>query len=163
MITELCPEATACRYVEEELTAATKRGATQYLAIGRNCEVEDQSLSAKVRVLSVQDLDNEALSFGLERASFCRKEITFVSWLGGGASTPDAVIATLGLIASLPPSSTLVFDYAAMDALASQMGESCNSYIDPVVLRRLLQVSGFREAQDIGEAESGVRLVKALV
>jgi hypothetical protein len=163
MTTELCPDVAVCWHVEQELTAAIERGATQYLAIGRNCEIEDSSLAAKVRSLSVLDVADEALSLELERARFCRKEITFVSWLGGGASTPDAVIATLGLIASLPVSSALVFDYAAIDALASHIGEPCDSYINPVVLRKLLRASGFRETQDLGEAESSVRLVRALV
>jgi hypothetical protein len=163
MTAELCKDVAACQFVEEELAAATKRGATQYLAIGQNCEIEDSSLSAKVRVLSVRDVGDQALSLGLERARFCPEEITFVSWLGGGASTPDAVIATLGLIASLPASTTLVFDYAAMGALASDMGEPCPAYINPDALRILLRASGFRETQHIGETENGLRLVRARV
>jgi hypothetical protein len=176
VITEICPKTVACQYVEEELTAAIKRGATQYVAIGRSCEIDESYFPGDMRVFSVEGVVGEPVSSRLDRAGFGASEITLVSWLGGSVSTPHEVFSTLRMIASLPPSSAVIFDYAvcrrradviqqtAMDALASHVGDPPSRYIDPRALQTLLHASGFREIQEISaESGTGTRLVRALV
>ena len=59
------------------------------------------------------DFESQTLAEGLDRAGFQRDQKAFFSWLGVVPYlTRSAAMETLRLVASLPPGSEIVFDYA---------------------------------------------------
>lgn len=178
MITEIETTVATCRRINDELVAAIRRGATQYLAIGSRCDLPGRQLPAEMRVLSVEkELDysgEQPVASVLRDAGLSTEKITFVSWLGGRISMPQTIVSILRFIGSLPSSSALIFDYTirrrhddlqhetSMDALASEVGNPPSWHIDPQALRTLLFASGFREIKDISAEGECRRLMLAL-
>jgi len=178
MITEIETTVAACRHINDELVAAIRRGATQYLAIGDRCDLPERQLPTEMRVFSVvKELDNageQPVGSVLRDAGLSTDRITFVSWLGGRISMPQTIVSILRFLGSLPSSSALVFDYmvrrhddlqheTSMDALASEVGDPPSWHIDPQALRTLLFASGFREIKDISAEGECRRLMLALI
>ena len=115
------------------------------------------------------DFERQTLGEGLREAGFDAGRPAFFSWLGVVPYlTENAVMATLGFIASLPAGSGVVFDYAqppesldplrrrAFDALAERVaahGEPFRAFFDPAWLAGELRRLGFGEIEDLdGEA-----------
>jgi methyltransferase (TIGR00027 family) len=111
------------------------------------------------------DFESETLADGLARAGFDAARPAFFAWLGVTPYlTHDAILATLGFIASLPSGSGVVFDYAeppdeaarahggfaAMAARVAAIGEPFRSLIDPADLARDLARLGFARIEDFG-------------
>jgi O-methyltransferase involved in polyketide biosynthesis len=178
MITEIETTVATCRRINDELVAAIRRGATQYLAIGNRCDFSERQLPTEMRVLSVeQELDSageQPVASVLRDAGLSTERITFVSWLGGRISMPQTIVSILRFLGSLPSSSALIFDYmirrhddlqheTSMDALASEVGDPPSWHIDPQALRTLLFASGFREIKDISAEGECRRLMLALI
>ena len=115
------------------------------------------------------DFETETLAAGLRQAGFDAGAPTFFSWLGVTQYlTQDAVAATLAFVASMPPGSSIVFDYtiapslltpaarSAFDALARRVaseGEPFRSFFDPAVFAKTLSDLGFAETRDITPAD----------
>jgi hypothetical protein len=179
LITETRTIVSTCRHINEELTAAIERGATQYLAIGSRCELPNGSLPADLRMLSLGSefdaVEEQPVASVLRDAGVSTDKITFVSWLGGRVGVAQTIVSLLRFIGSLPASSALIFDYmirrrhddpqreTSMDALASEVGNPPSWHIDPQALRTLLFASGFHQIKEIsGEGECR-RLMLAVV
>jgi methyltransferase (TIGR00027 family) len=194
------------RYAEDQLTAAMARGATQYVVLGAGLdtyayrnehsrlfvfEVDHPATQAWKRkqldaagiaipsslTFVPTDFEEQSLGSVLQSSGFQASEVSFFSWLGGTPYlTPEAVMATLAFIGSLPSGSGVVFDYAverssldfveqmAMDALASRVaraGEPFRLFLDPRALDRMLRAAGFHEIEDLGPAETDERYFAA--
>lgn len=190
------------RYAEDQLGAAIARGATQYVILGAGLDTYAYgSAHDRLRVFEVDypaaqilkttrlqtaaiavrsslvfvpaNFAEQPLCSDLASCGFERDQITFFSWFGGTAYvTAASAIATLGFIASLPPGSGLVFDYAierfstdsreqlALDGLASRTATTGNELrwvMDARALERLLKAAGFHEIEDLGPAEIDAR------
>jgi len=186
------------RYAEDELTAAVAHGATQYVVLGAGLDTYAyRNVHSRLRVFEVDhpatqawkrkqlddagipvpssltfvptDFEEQSLRSALEDSGFQAGEISFFSWLGVTPYlTPEAALATLAFIGSLPTGSGVVFDYAverssldpveqmAMDALASRVaraGEPFRLFLDPRALNRMLKNAGFHEVEDLGPAD----------
>jgi methyltransferase (TIGR00027 family) len=186
------------RYAEDELAAAMARGATQYVVLGAGLDTYAyRNAHPRLRVFEVDhpatqawkrkqlddagitipssltfvptDFEEQSLRSALERSSFQTGEMSFFSWLGVTPYlTPEAAMATLAFVGSLPAGSGVVFDYAverssldsveqmAMDALASRVakaGETFRLFLDPRALNRMLRAAGFHEIEDLGPVE----------
>jgi methyltransferase (TIGR00027 family) len=130
------------RYAEDELAAATARGATQYVVLGAGLDTfAYRDASSGLRVFEVDhpatqawkrrkldaagiaipsgltfvstDFEEQPLGSVLESSGFHVGEISFFSWLGVTPyATAEATIATLAFIGSLSEGSGVVFDYA---------------------------------------------------
>jgi len=119
------------------------------------------------------DFENQSLEDGLLRAGFEKRQPAFFSWLG---VTPylsrPAFDATIGFIASMPPGSGLVFDFAvdrsllsqsqqlALDALAERVaraGEPFQLFFDPAALASDLARLGFGNIEDLNSAQINAR------
>ncbi len=116
------------------------------------------------------DFERETLANGLAAAGFDPGQQTFFTWLGVVPYlTEQAVLSTLGFIASLPGGAHVVFDYsnlpasgpdqdeyaASREALASRvasLGEAFRSHFETDALRAKLTSLGFREVEDLGPA-----------
>jgi methyltransferase (TIGR00027 family) len=110
------------------------------------------------------DFEKQSLSEGLAAARFERSHLTFFSWLGVTPYlTREAMLATVGFIAGMPPGSGVVFDYGvprdslgwmgrwAFDKLArrvSAAGEPFRLFFDPAALEAQLKAAGFSHCQD---------------
>jgi len=186
------------RYAEDELITAIARGATQYVVLGAGLDTYAyRNAHSQLRVFEVDhpstqawkrkqlddagipvpssltfvptDFEEQSLRSALEDSGFQAGEISFFSWLGVTPYlTPEAALATLAFIGSLPTGSGVVFDYAverssldpveqmAMDALASRVaraGEPFRLFLDPRALNRMLKNAGFHEVEDLGPAD----------
>ena len=186
------------RYAEDELITAIARGATQYVVLGAGLDTYAyRNAHSQLRVFEVDhpstqawkrkqlddagipvpssltfvptDFEEQSLRSALEDSGFQPGEISFFSWLGVTPYlTPEAALATLAFIGSLPTGSGVVFDYAverssldpveqmAMDALASRVaraGEPFRLFLDPRALNRMLKNAGFHEVEDLGPAD----------
>ena len=115
------------------------------------------------------DFETETLAEGLRNAGYDLGKGTFFSWLGVTEYlTTDAVMATFRFIASAPVGSGVVFDYmispslltpaqrSRFDALAQRVAsadEPWQSFFEPGLLTRDLQVMGFGYVEDKGPEE----------
>lgn len=130
------------RFVEDELTAAIARGATQYIVLGAGLDTYAyRNAHSRLRVFEVDhpatqawkrkqldaagipipssltfvptDFEEQSLGSVLESSGFQASEVSFFSWLGVTPYlTPEAAMATLAFIGSLAEGSGVVFDYA---------------------------------------------------
>jgi methyltransferase (TIGR00027 family) len=109
------------------------------------------------------DFERDTLANGLARAGFDCAKPAFFAWLGVTPYlTRDAILATLGFIASLKPGSGVVFDYAqapgaqhsahfeAMAARVAAIGEPFKSLLEPDELACDLAQLGFARIEDFG-------------
>jgi methyltransferase (TIGR00027 family) len=107
------------------------------------------------------DFERDTLRDGLARTGFDFARPAFFAWLGVTPYlTRDAILATLGFIASLKPGSGVVFDYAqapgasahfeAMAARVAALGEPFRSLLDPAELERDLARLGFTRIENLG-------------
>lgn len=119
------------------------------------------------------DFERERLPDALHTAGFDPAQITFFSWLGVTPYlTAEAAISTLTFIASMPPDSAVVFDYAvtrsslepqeqlALDVLASRVakaGEPFQLFLEPDALAGMLKAAGFHHLEDLGPREINQR------
>jgi methyltransferase (TIGR00027 family) len=127
---------------------------------------------AAVRYVAT-DFEQQSLAQQLAAASFDNNRPAWVSWLGVSMYlTPHAVAETLSFIASLPPGSGVVFDYAVPPAAVSApqriayrarllrvaaAGEPWRSLYRPHELAALLEQLGLRKHQDLGHEELNAR------
>ncbi len=176
------------RYAEDELGRAVERGVRQYVVLGagldtfayrnpwadlRVFEVDhpatqawkrEQVAAAGIAIPSSLsyapvDFERQSLDDGLPVAGLSVHASAFFSWLGVTPYlTGDAFRATLRFIASLPPGTGVVFDFAvtrsslsppeqaAFDALARRVasaGEPFRLFFHPESLLQELQEIGF--------------------
>jgi methyltransferase (TIGR00027 family) len=119
------------------------------------------------------DFERQTLADGLRDAGFDRQRSTFFSWLGVTMYlTEDAIVATLGFVASTPRGGGIVFDYAVpwgslglvgrmvLDAIArrvEQSGEPFRTFFDPKALALRLMQIGFRSVEDLDADEINAR------
>jgi methyltransferase (TIGR00027 family) len=119
------------------------------------------------------DFEQQSLTDGLQRAGFRPEQVTFFSWLGVTPYlTDEAFTATTRLIASMPPGSGVVFDYAiprsslswfrrlAFDALArrvASVGEPFRLFFHPPLLAARLKNLGFSIVVDLDPGEINAR------
>lgn len=112
------------------------------------------------------DFESQTLAEGLAAAGFRADERAFVSWLGVTPYlTEEAVLDTLGYIATLRPGSEVVFDFgvakdqlglsarmilAAISARVAAAGEPFRTLFAPEELSRWLISMGFSETQVLG-------------
>jgi methyltransferase (TIGR00027 family) len=180
------------RFAEAELAAALERGVSQYVVLGAGLDTfagRSPYPAADLRVFEVDhpdarewrqsnvqrvppvtfvptDFETETLSDALRRSGFKPGLATLFSWLGATLySTPEAAMASLRFIASMPRESGLLFDYAverssrsplgqmAMDALASRAaaaGDAFRLLLQPEALKGMLKAFGFWRIDDVG-------------
>jgi methyltransferase (TIGR00027 family) len=130
------------RFTEDCLAAAMGRGVTQYVLLGAGLDTfAYRAPRGELRVFEIDhpatqgwkrtrlkevsiaipdgvtyapvDFERETLRDGLMRAGFDFSKPAMFAWLGVTPYlTPDAVMGTLGFIASLTKGSEVVFDYA---------------------------------------------------
>ena len=119
------------------------------------------------------DFERETLAEALRRAPFQFGAPAFFSWLGVVPYlTNQALDETLSFIASLPPASGVVLDYAvprtslnaaeclALDALSARVarvGEPFRLFLDPAQLAARLHQTGFRHLEDMGRDAMNAR------
>jgi methyltransferase (TIGR00027 family) len=119
------------------------------------------------------DFERQSIADGLRAAGLRMDEPAWFSWLGVVPYlTQTAFHNTLGFIASLPPSSGVVFDYAIeralltthqqemFDALAARVaraGEPFQLFFKPAELAEQLTSLGFQRIQDLGVRELNAR------
>jgi methyltransferase (TIGR00027 family) len=115
------------------------------------------------------DFERSTLAEALEEAGFRKDRPAFFSWLGVSMYLDEeAVFATLSFIASLPPGSGVVFDYAVDSSLLSprelkaretlmarvaEHGEPWKTHFTPEFLAGKLRALGFGEVEDWGPEE----------
>ena len=125
---------------------------------------------------SPMDFEKQTIQEGLEQAGFETGKCAFFSWLGVTQYLTDSAITTmLHFIASLPPGTSIVFDYTispsllnpaarmAFDNLAQSValaGEPFRSFFDPSALRKNLRTMGFEHIEDLGPEELNERYFK---
>ena len=116
------------------------------------------------------DFERETLAGGLAAAGFDPGRRTFFTWLGVVPYlTEQAVLSTLGFIASLPGGAHVVFDYSnppasgpdqhddasvgeALAARVASLGETFKSHFETDVLHASLTALGFAQIEDLGPA-----------
>jgi methyltransferase (TIGR00027 family) len=119
------------------------------------------------------DFETQTLEEGLRNAGYDPGKCTFFSWLGVTEYlTTEAVMATLGFIASAPVGSGVVFDHMISPSLltpaqrsrfdtlerrVASAGEPWQAFFDPGLLTRDLQAMGFRYVKDLGPEEINAR------
>jgi methyltransferase (TIGR00027 family) len=122
------------------------------------------------------DFESELLQERLASGGFRADAPAFFSWLGVSMYlTRQAVLGTLGYVASLPRGSGIVFDYAlppasmslvrrlAMRALLQRVaaaGEPWKTFFEPRELTRELQALGFALLEDLGPEELNARFFR---
>jgi methyltransferase (TIGR00027 family) len=115
------------------------------------------------------DFHEQTLAQGLARAGHDSARPTFFSWLGVTPYlSPEAIMATLGYIASCPTGSGAVWDYVVspelldfkgrmiLEAILSRVaasGEPWQAFFDPTALGGELAALGFSRVSDLGQAE----------
>jgi len=190
------------RYAEDCLAEAVAHGTRQYVVLGAGLDsYAYRSPAPGVRVFEVDhpetqrwkrerlraariavpaaltfvpvDFERDALPAALAAAGFDAGAPAFVSWLGVTIYlTRDAVLGTLGWVASLAPGSEIVFTYvvppasltagrrAAIGILADHaaaLGEPWQTYFEPAELAAELHRLGFRHVEDVGPDEAFAR------
>ncbi|HEX4310152.1 MAG TPA: class I SAM-dependent methyltransferase [Acidobacteriaceae bacterium] len=190
------------RFAEEELAHAVQQGVRQYVVLGAGLDTfAYRNPFADLRVFEVDhpdtqawkraqfqnagidipdsmrfapiDFERDTLAHGLAAAGFRFDEPAFFAWLGVVPYlTRVAAFATLTFIASLPPHSGVVFDYAiprelmgeterrAFDYLAERVaraGEPFRLFFDPPQLAADLRALGFTAIEDLDGAAIRVR------
>lgn len=119
------------------------------------------------------NFEEQSLSDGLERAGLKTNEPAFFSWLGVTPYlTHVAFKATLGFIASMPPGSGVVFDFAvprasrsaaqqlvfdALSARVAKAGEPFQLFFEPESLASELRSMGFQYVEVLGADELNTR------
>ena len=119
------------------------------------------------------DFESSSLGDALEQSGLQRHKPAFFSWLGVTMYLArDAIEETLRTIASLPPGSGMVFDYAvlppllsseerqaaeALSARTSRHGEPWKTAFDPEELTRRLHSLGFTDVRDFGPEQLNER------
>jgi methyltransferase (TIGR00027 family) len=141
------------RYAEDELARAVASGVRQYVVLGagldtfayrnphdglRVFEVDHPATQAwkreRLQAAGIAvpssltfvpiDFERQTLADGLERAGFDHRIAAFFSWLGVTPYlTREACMSTLSLIAKMPASSGVVFDFAIDPSLLSADNE----------------------------------------
>jgi methyltransferase (TIGR00027 family) len=194
--------ASRSRYAEDGLAAAFREGTRQYVVLGagldtfayrnpfpglRVFEVDHPATQGWKRrrleaagivipesmTFAPVDFESQTLAEGLARAGFQVDQKTFFSWLGVVPYlTRSAAMETLRFVASLPPGSEIVFDYAlppesldpvrrqALEALAARVaasGEPFQTFFDPAELEAELRRMGFAAFEDLGGEEINER------
>lgn len=190
------------RFAEDQLATAVAQGVTQCVLLGagldtfayRNpfanldvTEVDHPAtqawkrdllasagipIPASLRFVAV-DFAKQSLADELNRSGFRTTEAAFFSWLGVAPYlTRDAAFGTLRWIASLPPASGVVFDYAversqlnflertALDTLSRRVaraGEPFQLFFVPAALAAALGDMGFHHLEDLGASEVNAR------
>lgn len=115
------------------------------------------------------DFTRDTLASSLPAAGFDPAAPAFFSWLGVVPYLPiEDIRATLGYVASLPPGTTVVFDYGEppeslgwigrkiFDRMAERVaaaGEPFVSFFKPSDLMQLLRDLGFHHVEDVGPGE----------
>jgi len=190
------------RFAEDELAEAVRKGVRQCVVLGagldtfayRNpftdlhvIEVDHPATQGWKRELLASagiaipapvsfvpvDFAKQSLADELNRFGFRSGEPAFFSWLGVVPYLMrDAALGTLRWIASLPPLSAVVFDYAvarsqlgflertALDALSRRVaraGEPFQLFFEPPELAASLREAGFQNLQDLGAEEINAR------
>jgi methyltransferase (TIGR00027 family) len=174
------------RFGEDQLALAVGRGVRQYVVLGAGLDTYAYRSRHDVRVYEVDhpatqqwkrerlaeagiaipetmafvpvDFETQNLSEELRRAGFEPDQPAFFSWLGVIMYlTLDAASETLRFIASLPPSSGVVFDYASetWEPLARRVaraGEPFRLFFQPDELARLLTSLGFHRLENLNGA-----------
>ncbi|MBU1275366.1 MAG: class I SAM-dependent methyltransferase [Proteobacteria bacterium] len=114
------------------------------------------------------DFHEQTLAQGLAQAGHDPARPTFFSWLGVTPYlTPEAVMATLGFIASAPVGSGVAFDYAILPELldprgrmvleailqrVQASGEPWHAFFDPAALAGELAALGLGRVRDLDQA-----------
>ncbi len=117
------------------------------------------------------DLETTTLRDGLRACAFDPTIPTFVSWLGVLMYlSTNAIAAVFQVVAALPPSSEIVFTFAAPDdadperaqvaARAAAQGEPWRTWIEPDDLARQLYAAGFSHVALLTPAESTERYLR---
>ena len=186
------------RHAEDELSRALAAGVNQYVVLGagldtfayrnpypglRIFEVDHPATQSwkrhRLQATNIPippsltfvpiDFEQQTLAGGLQESGFRRDAPAFFSWLGVTPYlTRDACMSTLDLIATMPRSSGVVFDFAidrkqlnpgqriALDALAKRVasaGEPFQLFFDPQELEKDLKRMGFHRTEFLqGEA-----------
>jgi len=128
-----------------------------------------------LRLVAV-DFETQLLGERLTDSGWCAAEASFFSWLGVSMYlSREAVMSTLGYIASLPAGSGIVFDYAIPPARLSlvrrllvatvqrrvaALGEPWTTFFDPHGLAAELAALGFRQLEDLGADELNARFFR---
>ena len=152
--------------VDHPATQAWKRGRRQETGIA----IPDSVTFAAI------DFEKQTLAGGLRQAGFRAEEPAFFSMLGVVPYlTHTAAIETLKVVASLPPGSEIVFDYAIppdtlgkeerarLEETASVVagrGEPWLTYFEPAALGAELRAIGFSRIEDLGPDELHERYFK---
>lgn len=190
------------RYAEDELACAVEQRVGQYVVLGAGFDTfayrnpfadlhvfevdhpatqaaKRQRLSdarievpANMTFVSV-DFASQSLRERLIDASFDVTKPAFFSWLGVVPYLEmDAIKSTLAFIASLAPSTSVVFDYGVprdslglfarivFDSMAKRVaaaGEPWKTFFLPEELLRFLRSLGFSFVEDLGAAELNAR------
>lgn len=119
------------------------------------------------------DFETQTLADGLRGAGFRADEPSFFSWLGVSMYlTREAVLSTLGYVATLPRGSGMVFDYAvshrtldflrrlaarALMRRAAAISEPWKTFFDPDELAGELRALGFGHIHDLGPDQLNAR------
>jgi methyltransferase (TIGR00027 family) len=188
------------RYAEDLLAQAVARGVTQYVLLGAGLDTfTHRNPYPSLRVFEVDhpatqqwkhelllttglptpanltyvpvDFERQSLPAQLAAAGFDTTVPTFFAWLGVVPYlTREAFRATLAFIASQPPNTGLVFDYAqprealsfreqlAFDSLASRVhlaGEAFQLFFTPA--RVAAELAAFYDLEDLGSPELNQR------
>jgi len=194
--------ATRSRFTEDCLDAAMARGVRQYVLLGagldtfayraqreglRVFEIDHPATQGWKRarlaevgiatpdsvIYAPVDFERETLRDGLQRAHFDFAAPAMFAWLGVTPYlTRDAVMGTLGFVASLAKGSEIVFDYAelpgketgeqrehfdAMAARVAAMGEPFRSLFETDVLVGDVKALGFSFVEALDAATLNAR------
>jgi methyltransferase (TIGR00027 family) len=193
------------RYAEDELASAVAQGVAQYVVLGAGLDTfAYRNPHLGVRVFEVDhpatqvwkgeqlqaagiaipasltfvpiDFEQQTLADGLEHSGFDPNAATFFSWLGVTPYlTREACMTTLSFIATLPPGSGVVFDFAvdpallnagqrqALDALSKRVaryGEPFQLFFNPGKLQHELNEIGFHRTEFLQGKEINSRYFK---
>ena len=120
------------------------------------------------------NFESQSLRTELHAApSFDPFQPAFFSMLGVAPYlSREALLTTLGFVASMPPASTIVFDYAVppetldtadrqrfqfLASRVARIGESFRLFFEPQTLAGLLTSAGFKRFEDLGAPEINSR------
>jgi methyltransferase (TIGR00027 family) len=193
------------RYAEDELARAIALGVTQYVVLGagldtfayrnphpglRVFEVDHpdtqawkrtQLQAANIPIPSSLtfvpiDFERQTLADALKHSVFIPTAAAFFSWLGVTPYlTREACLTTLGLIATMPAGSGVVFDFAvdpgllnagqrqalaALSRRVARYGEPLQLFFDPGKLQEELLTLGFHRTEFLQGKELNARYFK---
>jgi methyltransferase (TIGR00027 family) len=119
------------------------------------------------------DFEHQTLSDALRATAFRFDAPAFFSWLGVTPYlTEGAFTETLAVVAAMPRTSAIVFDYAvpreslnekqkmaldALSALVGSIGEPFRLFWEPPKLEARLRQMGFSEIEDLGREQLNAR------